>query len=245
MRRRPTAGKVRRLHVQTLEDRTQPANLFVTVGGTFPNYDQYLREYSPTGTQLSQVIVPTQGERAAYDLTVGVDGTVSIFNGITNPVLSVYNGTSWTNLTYTGFWPNWNMPLTTYLYGGLAQSGNYVYANDMQVSGEGTAASGIVRFDLTNGTSTRIYSGWPMVSTTVGQDGKLYAIDDYNEVFVFDLATGTQERVFGLPYNVNGTPTKFRDLTVNAAGEVFAADGQNSLIVKFSSLGQVLNTYQL
>jgi hypothetical protein len=246
MRRRPITRKVRRLQLLSLEERTLPAaNLFVTVGGTYPTYDQYLRVYSPTGTQLSQVTVPTQGERAAYDLVAGADGKVSIFNGIQNPILSTYDGTSWTNLSYTGMYPNWNMPLTTYLYGGLARSGNYVYANDMQVGSEGTYASGIVRFDLTTGTSTRIFSGWPLVSTTVGQDGKLYGIDNYNEVLVLDLATGTQLNAIALPYSVNGSGTNFRDLTVNAAGEIYAADGTNSWIVKFSPTGQILNTYHL
>ena len=242
----PNRAQVRRLNVLTLEDRTLPAaNLFVTVGGIYPTYDQYLRDYTPTGTQLSQVVVPYQGERAAYDLVAGADGKVSIFNGITNPRLSTYDGTGWTDLYFPSCPAGWNMPLTTYLYGGLARSGNYVYANDMAVGCEGYSAAGIVRFDLTTGTSNRIYSGWPMVSTTVGQDGKLYGLTPNNEVFVFDLATGAQERTVALPYTINGIGANFRDLTVNTAGEIYAADGTNNRIVKFSPTGSVLSVYQL
>jgi hypothetical protein len=219
--------------------------LFVTVGGTYPTYDQYLKVYGPTGTLQTQVTIPAQGEHAAHDLVVGADGKVSIFNGVQNPWLSTYDGTSWSNLTYTGYWPSWNMPLTTYLWGGLARSGNIVYANDMQVGSEGTYAAGIVRFNLSTGTSDRIVSGWPMISTTLGQDGKLYGLDNYNEVIVYDPASGTQLNALGLPYTINGVGANFRDLTVNSAGEIYAADGTNSRIVKFSPSGTVLAVYQL
>src|SRR5262245_8070015 len=134
MRRRPKTRKVRLNPVRPLEDRVLPAStLFVAVGGTYPTYDQYLKVYGPTGTLQAQVTIPAQGEHAAHDLVVGADGKVSIFNGIQNPWLSTYDGTTWSNLTYTGYWPSWNMPLTTYLWGGLARSGNIVYANDMQI----------------------------------------------------------------------------------------------------------------
>ena len=202
---RRAARKVLLNPILPLEDRVAPAaNLWVTVGGTAPTYEQYLREYSPTGVQLSQVVVPNQGERAAYDLVAGTDGKVSIFNGITSPRLSTYDGTNWTN-TFFNEWPGtWNMPLTTYLFGGLARSGNYVYANDMMVGSEGTTASGIARFDLTTGATTRIVSGWPMISTTVGQDGYLYGLDQYNTVVAYDMATGSQVSAVGLPYTING-----------------------------------------
>src|SRR5687768_1996201 len=104
MRRRSTR-RVRLNPVRPLEERVVPAaNLFVTVGGTYPNYDQYLREYTPTGTLVSSVVIPTQGERAGRDLVVGADGRASVFNGMTNPILSTYNGTTWSNLTFNGFW---------------------------------------------------------------------------------------------------------------------------------------------
>jgi Calx-beta domain/PKD domain/RTX calcium-binding nonapeptide repeat (4 copies) len=239
--RRPIDRKVR-LSVLNLEDRAVPAaNLFVAVGGSYPAYDQYLKSFTADGTLLSTNTIPAQGEHAARDLVAGPDGRVSVFNGVSNPLLSTFDGTDWSGISAGG----WNLAFNTYTFGGLGRYGNSVYAADMQVYGESTSQSGIVRINLDTGAADRIVNGWPMITATVGRDGKLYAIDDYNELFVFDRTTGAQEGVIALPYTVNGIAAKFKDLAVNANGEIFATDYSYKRVVKFDPSGNVLGSITL
>ena len=93
---------------------------------------------------------------------------MSVFNGINSPILSTYDGSAWSSLSFNGMWQSWNLAFNTYTFGGLGRYGNYVYAADMQVGGDSSYASGVVRFDLTTGNSDRIYSGWPMISASIG-----------------------------------------------------------------------------
>ncbi|HEX3148345.1 MAG TPA: Calx-beta domain-containing protein [Gemmataceae bacterium] len=243
--RRPIDRKVR-LSVLNLESRTLPsANLFVTVGGSYPAYDQYLKTFTADGTLLSTNTIPAQGEHAARDVVAGPDGRVSVFNGVSNPVLSTFDGSNWSSLGYTGMFQQWNLAFNTYTFGGLGRYGNYVYAADMLVGSDSPYAAGIVRFNLDTGASDRIGNTWPMITATVGRDGKLYSIDDYNELFVFDRTTGAQENVIALPYTLNGIASKFKDLAVNANGEIFATDYSYNRIVKFGPNGNVLGSITL
>jgi Calx-beta domain/PKD domain/RTX calcium-binding nonapeptide repeat (4 copies) len=231
-----------------LEDRCVPsANLYVSVDGPYPDYQEMLKYFQPDGTAIWSVSIPSNGEVAldvAGDIIAGSDGRVSVFNGIYSPILSTYDGTSWSSLSFSG--SGWNMPYNTYTFDGLGRLGNYVYASDMALYGEPTYLSGIVRFNLDTGASDRIVvTAGGLISATVGRDGKLYGLDDYNELFVYDRETGQQERVLALPYYVNGIPSKFKDVAVNAAGEIFAADYLNHRVMKFSPTGQLVGSVVL
>jgi Calx-beta domain/PKD domain/RTX calcium-binding nonapeptide repeat (4 copies) len=231
-----------------LEDRCVPsANLYVSVDGPYPDYEEMLKYFQPDGTAIWSVSIPSNGEVAldvAGDIIAGSDGRVSVFNGIYTPILSTYDGTNWSSLSFSG--TGWNMPYNTYTFDGLGRYGNYVYASDMALYGEPIYQSGIVRFNLDTGASDRIVvTAGGLISATVGRDGKLYGLDDYNELFVYDRETGQQERVLALPYYVNGIASKFKDVAVNAAGEIFAADYLNHRVMKFSPTGQLLGSLGL
>src|SRR5262249_26184877 len=125
------------------------------------------------------------------------------------------------------------------------RSGNFVYAPDAQLGGETGYSAGVVRFDLSTGYSDRIVSFLPTIAAAVGKDGKLYTLDDHNELFVYNLDTGAQLGGLPLPYTINGLGAQFEDLAVNAAGDVFATDWNNHRVVEFSPNGTILRSVTL
>jgi PKD repeat protein len=223
-----------------LEDRVVPAgNLLVSLNG--PNASQVVREYTPSGTLVRSIDIPSNGEAFfdARDLVSGTDGKISVYNGTFTPKLATYDGTAWTQTPFDG-WSTVNLNS----YGGLARYQNFVFATDMLTGGDTTDQRGIVKFDLGGGAPTRIATGFDPIDLTLGRDGNLYALTAAHEVRVFDPATGNPVRTLTLPASPGGTAADYRGIAVNAAGQIFTANWEGR-VLKLDGDGNLLGAVTL
>ncbi|AZQ85697.1 hypothetical protein EKO29_17865 [Colwellia sp. Arc7-635] len=165
------------LHLRPLE------SLFEMNVQTVTITDQLLNLYDFEQQQVLTINIPQvdDSSRRARDLTVLNDGRIAIYNGTFNPSLSIYHpqyGT-WQHRTFD----NWGT-INDRAYGGIADSGDYVYVTDMSIAGNNTA--GIVRFNLETNV-TEFFDGEEYIDVVIGLDNMLYAlsgrkVDQYNPV---------------------------------------------------------------
>jgi hypothetical protein len=204
---------------ETLEDRLAPAaNILVSIDGSYPQ--QLLKEYTPGGTLVRSLTIPPGGsQEEARDLVADAAGNIHVYNGTFDPYLSTLSpANTWSHRTHSG----WSTVNST-TYGGLGLWNNYAFATDMTTYGEtADQAKGIVRFDLAGGTSTRFADTQEFIDLTVGQDGLVYALNSFRQVYVYDPQTMALQRSLTLPTTVNGSSQSYRCIAVNAAGEIFA-----------------------
>ena len=214
--RKPRPG--RRLRLESMEDRITPANVWVSTNST--SSQEVVREYTPSGSLLQTVVIPVSGpsDEEARDLSVAADGTIHVYNGTFDPILSTYAASSWSSRTDAG-WSTAN----NVSYGGIARSGDYVFVTDMSTGSGDDVLKGIVRFNLADGTATRLVSSIDPIDVAIGQNGRLYALDAYQGMYVIHPETGALEQAFNLPYSIGGSYQDYRAITANAAGELFVA----------------------
>jgi hypothetical protein len=185
----------------------------LTVGNLLVSQSDTVFECTPAGVVVQSFPVPPAGGGTewARDLVVGSTGQVHVYNGTFNPTMSSLDPTtgSWSGVTY----PGWSTINNT-TYGGIATFPGFVFVTDMATAYAG-APSGMVRFDLAQGTSTH-FAAASYLDVTAGLDGLLYAFDGYS-VGVFNPSTLALQRTF--------TPVaSCRGIAVNAAGHLFCAD---------------------
>lgn len=215
----------RKLAVESLEHRVTPAgNLLVTtsIGSTSP-VPQVLREYTPNGVQLRQVSIGSGDE--ARDIAVSDNGDIHVYYGTFGPALDTYSKatSSWSPRYFAG-WSTVN----NLTYGGLAYYGGYIYATDMTTYGSTTEQlKGIVRFDLANNTAQRFADTIEPIDLNIGLDNKLYAINGYRNLYVFDPTTMTQLNEIVLPWSTPGTlagiADDYRGVAADASGNIYLA----------------------
>ncbi len=217
--RRPASTRTP-LNVELLEGRLAPsANVWVT---THVGSDQQLREYTSEGELVQTVTIEPGGPAEdARGLVIDDAGNIHVFNGTNNPYLSTYDaGTgSWSHRTYN----QWSASSND---GGLAVWGNSVFASDNFTHGDDIFSppyKGIVHFDLATGTTSRFSTSNAYTDVTIGQDGKLYALDTFRRVRVFDPDTLALERTLSLPFTI------YRGLAVDADGNLYVASWQQKL----------------
>lgn len=202
-------------------------------------YRNRVSEYT-LGGQLVQTVpvlggdtVPNATEHLR-DLVRDSSGRLHLYNGTFTPVLSSFVPVSgeWSHHAYSG-WSTVNNGT----YGGIASYGSAIFATDMATSGVGYNASGIVRFDASQGyAATRFADTGSYIDLAVGLDGKLYALrDDQKHVDVFDPPT----------FALQGTVTlaaAVRAIAVDGAGLIFGASWDDLLrgvIYRFDSTGVI------
>lgn len=221
----------RRLTLEGLEDRTAPANLLVATSAN-SSYPQVVREFTPGGVQVREMVFGTGDE--IRDVAVSPDGDVHAYYGTFGPALRTRDaGTGTLSNRYLAGWSTVN----NVGFGGLAYHDGAVYAADMTTY-SGGEAQGIVRFDLGTGAATRFATDFEPMDVNVGLDGKLYAIDYYLGLRVYDPATGEQLFAGDLPWDVGGTSIgqSYRAIAADAAGNMYLATW-NGYVVKLDAAG--------
>lgn len=228
----------RTLNLETLEDRLAPAGNIFTIlqsGST-----QLLKEFTPDGILVNSTVVPPGGPaEQARDLIVGPDGDIHVFNGTNNPYLSTFDTatSTWSHLTH----PGWSTS-SSYGNGGIGVFGNYVFASDQFTTSPGTP-KGIIRFNLSDGTSTRFASSYSYTDLSVGLDGLVYGLSNAT-IHAYNPSTMALQFTVALPSSINGSSQVYRAITVDASGDIFAASWQKRLF-HFNSAGVVQNSVTL
>src|SRR5262245_37413368 len=179
----------RRLRLESMEDRITPANVWVSAHST--SSQEVVREYTPSGSLLQTVVIPVSGpsDEEARDLSVAADGTIHVYNGTFDPIMSTYAAASWSSRTHAG-WSTANNVSS----GGSARSGDYVFVTDMNTGSGDDPLKGVVRFNLADGTATRFAPTIDPIDVAIGQNGRLYALDAYQGVYVIHPETGALEQ---------------------------------------------------
>ncbi|HKB04300.1 MAG TPA: hypothetical protein VKD90_18900, partial [Gemmataceae bacterium] len=222
-----------RLAVLPLESRVVPV-----AGNIIVTNSQNLQVYSPTGQLLSSNPIPTPAgvDIPARDLIVDatVDTRTHIYNGTqATPVRSstIDDSQTWDHVSGPAGWSTDTANDT----GGIAVFQNFVFATDMDVSGDG---NGIVRWDLTDDSSTRVVSGTDYVDLTIGLDGKLYALTPPGggpqAIHVYDPATLDPFPTVTLPADPN-----FTGIAVDADGRIYAVSWNTPDVWRYSPTGQL------
>jgi hypothetical protein len=182
---------------------------------------------------VQQFVIPRSDPHWAdlRDVVQGTDGRIHMFNGTFAPWMTTLDPVtgSVSHLAHAG-WSTFN----NLNFGGIAVSGPYVFVSDMATSGGGQP-SGIVRFDLTNGSAMRFGTGFDYVDVTLGLDGLLYAVSTNNSSSVYDPSTMALLRNVDLE-GASGV----LGLAVDAAGTLYSVDGSG--ISKFDAAGSWLGS---
>src|SRR5262249_24527503 len=105
-------------------------------------------------------------------------------------------------------------------------------------SGDG---NGIIRWDLTDGSSQRVVSGTDYVDLTIGLNGKLYALTvpvkgEFQKLDVFDPFTLAPYTSITLKPKA-GADTNFTGVAVNALEQIFVVEFDNPDVYRFSPTG--------
>lgn len=209
------------------------------------DYNKYpgtstISEYNSSGQLINSATIPYPGTyipEYARDLIVDRDGNIQVYNGTFDPYLTTLSPDLQVleNRTAAG----WS---TANNLGGIAAYENYVFVSDMNTGGPGDEAKGIVRFDLDTGATRRYADTIEFIDLTVGLDGKLYGLDKWSKVYVFDPLTGANIKNFSIgSQTVGSTIYPTSSIAVNRAGEIYSVN-LNSNVYKFSNNGALLNT---
>ena len=228
---RPRASA--RLVVQPLEARVVPV-----AGNILVTNSQNLQVYSPAGQLLTSHVIPTPpgADIPARDLVVDytVDTRTHVYNG-TQAVpfrsSTIDDGETWDHVNGPAGWSTDNANEM----GGIAAFQNFVFATDMDVSGDG---KGIVRWDLTDDSSERVVSDTDYVDLTIGLNGKLYALTppggDTQAIHVFDPLTLDPFPTVTLPAGPN-----FTGIAVDEDGRIYAVSWNTPDVYRYSPTGQL------
>ena len=198
-----------------------------------------LYEYTPGGTKVQSWAIPFPGGNRKSvedlrDIVVGPTGNVDIFNGTFTPYLTTLNPVTgaYTNDAGVGFSVAGNTS-----YGGVAAYGTFVFVPDQNTNGSPDV--GVVRFDLSTGTSQRVLSAREYEKVAIGGDGLLYALTGNERpgvggVEVYDPTTMALLRTVTFAQDI-------RAATADASGDIFAAGWEGS-VYEFDRAGNPLNS---
>ena len=198
--------------------------------------DNVLYEYTSDGAFVQEMAIPEAPGYSAMsrDLIKSNYGSVAVYNGTFEPVLSLYEDETgqWSEMTADG-WSTVN----NVSYGGIACDSNAVFVTDMATAGEG-APKGIIRFDMDNEGWERFFSGQDYIDVAMGLDSRLYALRNvYGDLDVID-PQGMQ-----LLYSLDlGHTSAVRGVAVKADGTIFAASW-NGNIYQYDDAAQLVETY--
>lgn len=173
----------------------------------------------------SNIVIPDNGSNeSAKDAVKLSDGTLVVYNGVFDPVLSVYANNAWSHLTFSG-WSSVN----NLTYGGIASNDRYVWVTDMETFGSPEDQDhGIIQFDLDGkNPDFRFAEDIEPIDLTLGKDGLLYAlypggspggrfIDVYNPNDATFVKTINLSDIFG--------HTAHRSIAVDSDSNVYIAD---------------------
>ncbi|HEX7028491.1 MAG TPA: hypothetical protein VF268_14720 [Gammaproteobacteria bacterium] len=205
----------------------RPGNILVSTNDT-------VYEYTTDGELVTQIPIPASPENEMpRDLTVLQDGRLAVFNGTFSPVLSVFDGSVWTDLSIDG----WSTP-NNITYGGITSIGDTVFVTDGYTAGG--EAKGLIAVDLAGGTHERFIDANDYIDLTLGKDGLLYALRNvYGALDVVDPATYSVIRSVSL-----GHTSSSRSAIANADGIIYMVS-LSGYIGQYDSNGTLLNTLSI
>lgn len=210
-----------------------PSDLIVSWAG-YPA--SYVQEYTPTGSLVaSWEITSTFSSEYARDIGVNSAGNIVIYNGTFSPSLTILNPSTGDKTNYS--FGGWNTAGSV-IFGALAVAGNYAYATDDEVNGDGPNQDGVVRFNTTNGSAQRFLAGTGTTSIGMGLNNKLYVISPdsspgQNVLTIMDSSSMNVEKTVGLPISLSG-------VTADAAGNIYGTSG--TTIYKLDENGNILGS---
>ena len=230
-----------------------PGNVLVTHSPTGSSGAALLQEYTPTGTLVRSIQLPSFSGASAdvRDVLVDRQGNIQVFNGTLQPRLTTYDPVADT-LTQTTF-DKWNTAEEK-SGGGLAAWKNFVFVPDQLQSGENPLTdAGIVRFDIEAGTAQRFIDDGNFLDLTVGRDGLLYALGPAGAttsrfIRIFDPLTMVRVG------EIRNLPSDLRAITVRVAAggqiEVYGVRSSpntavNPFVYRYNSLGQQTAAYRV
>ncbi|MBI5764186.1 MAG: hypothetical protein HZA51_11735 [Planctomycetes bacterium] len=203
-----------------------PGNILIST-----EFDRRLYEYTRTGQLVQSYTVPypvspMPQTEALRDVFVTSDGLAHLYNGTFDPYLTTLNPltNSWTHRTHTG----WST-INNITYGGIGNYGQYIYTSDDNTGNGDDNLSGIIRFDMTNGTSERFADTFEPIDLTVGQDGLLYLLHPPTSSGGWALEVYDPVSLTHLNHIFFGIAGDHRAVAVNAAGEIYRADAQGNI----------------
>ena len=204
-------------------------------GNLLISTNEVLYEYTREGSFVQSFTIPNNAGEPARDIVANGPSTVFVYNGTIDPVLSILDvpTRTWSHMTHQG-WATFGNGT----YGGIAVRGQYVFVTDMTEGGD----SGIVRFDVTSGTSELFAGDIAPIDLTIGLNGLLYALHPGGspggrEVEVYDPLTLSYLRTIDLAAIFGHTA--HRSIAVNASGEMFIADWDGDM-QKIDEEGNIL-----
>jgi hypothetical protein len=225
-----------------------PGNVLVSTENFGGSVSNSVFEYTTSGTMVQQFMIPYPGGRPVTEDVRGIvtntAGQVQIFNGTFSPFLTTLTATmgggpgvgTYANVTTSG----WTLINNT-SFGGIGLIGHYVFVPDMMAAGNNL--NGVIRFDVSNGTSMRFGGGTDYSSVTVGANGLVYAINQTGlpaqSIDVFD--PNTLAKISTITLSSQAFSADLRDIAVDAKGNIFAA-GWNGTIYELNSSGAVVNS---
>jgi outer membrane protein assembly factor BamB len=203
-------------------------SVFELGGNVVSKYEGKLHFYGYDGALVRETSIPTvlDGSYNARDIVVLDDGRVAVYNGVFQPVLSIYTPSEnkWESIAA----PAWST-VNNGTYGGIDAIGNKVFVTNMSTSG--SSRSGIVQFDLDD-SSVSYIEGEELIDLTVGYDDYVYGLTGSS---VYKYETSTLEVIDTISID------SARSIAVDADGNIYAATW-NSSVNKYQQDGTLSRT---
>ncbi len=181
-----------------------------------------LYEYTAFGELVQEHDIPVLESGGARDLVMDSEGRVQVYNGTFDPHLTSFISTPVGLVTESQQFAGWSTADRP-TFGGMAASGNYVFATDVRTQFDSRAERGIVRYDIESETFERFAAATgDTIDINVGLDGLVYTLGPS------DTPIGTVVRQYhpvtmSLLKTVN-LPANHRAIAVDANGDIFAVN---------------------
>ncbi|GAL02669.1 chitinase [Photobacterium aphoticum] len=180
--------------------------------------NDYIHYYDKQGQLLlsTQYSLPDASDYLR-DLAVTPTG-IAVYYGTFDASLAMVYPTHVQHFPYDGL-----STVNNGTFGGLAVLGRYAYLTDMETYPK--RSKGIVRFDLTDGSTQAFHTDTNYIDITVGGDGLLYALQNvYGDLDILEPVSLKKIKHLDL-----GHTSSSRAVTANAVGEIFMASWDGNL----------------
>jgi len=204
-----------------------PGNILVS-NSPLTTGDPKLMEYTPFGQLVQEYDIPVFEAGGARDLVMDSQADVRIYDGTFAPQLSTFDpyvipttGQARGFVSHTQF-DGWSTANDA-TFGGIAATGEFVFATDVRTNDDTTAERGIVRYNVDTDTFERFHSEQgDIIDLNIGLDGLLYALGP-----TADTTGTTVHKYHPVTMELLGEitlPVSHRAIAVDANGDIFAVN---------------------
>lgn len=219
-----------------------PGNILVS-NSPLTTGDPKLFEYTPFGEFVQEYDIPVIEAGGARDLVMDARANVQIYNGTFDPRLSTFDPhvipttqqvRGFVSHTESDGWSTANDAT----FGGIAATGNFVFAADVRTNDDASTERGIVRYSIDTDTFERFHSEQgDIIDLNIGLDGLLYALGpaaDPTGTTVHKYHPVTLELLDEITL-----PASHRAIAVDTGGDIFAV---NPDIYRYDTVGVLQGT---